>query len=111
MYGTKIVIDELFDLEEDLSKRVKSVTFSVPLEKLKTFSDFLSQKEFHERNGGPVFYLKIKDTSGYGIYRLDESPDLNIALINEAYEILKNREAICLSLSATQFEKAFGLAF
>jgi DNA polymerase-3 subunit alpha len=109
MYGTKIVIDELFDLEEDLSKRVKSVTFSVPLEKLKTFSDFLSQKEFHQRNGGPVFYLKIKDTSGYGIYRLDESPHLDVALVNEAYEILRDRESVSLSLTPTQFEKAFGL--
>jgi DNA polymerase-3 subunit alpha len=108
MYGSKIIIDELFELEDNLESVIKSVTVSVPLNLLKAFTNFLLSKEPQKTNG-PTFYLKIEDTYGYAIYKLKNSPKFSISLLNEALDILKDKNAISCSLTHTQFERAFGM--
>ncbi|MDR2340045.1 MAG: DNA polymerase III subunit alpha [Deltaproteobacteria bacterium] len=51
-YGSKVIIESLWDLEDKLADKVRSVTFTVPAGKVKAFSDFLARRKAAEREGG-----------------------------------------------------------
>jgi DNA polymerase-3 subunit alpha len=104
-YGAKIIIDELWDLEEELEERVKSVTFTLPVTKLQSFADFLEELEPAENDQGPVFHLRIKNGAGYGLYRLDPPPKLTLELCDRAEKVLGEKGAVSCSLSRPAFEK------
>jgi DNA polymerase-3 subunit alpha len=107
MYGTKVIVGELWDLEEEMASRVRSVTFSVPLDRLGAFSDFLAKQGPAANGGGPVFYLKIRDQTGYGIYQLDKSPRLSFQLLDEAAGLLPDVTSLSCSFTEAPFERAF----
>jgi DNA polymerase-3 subunit alpha len=87
--NAKVTVEDLWDLEEDLDSRVKSVEAKLPLARAPEIADFLSGQEQPPRDGfTPRFFLRIHDGSGVGTYELAKPPRLTRQLLDGGVKIL-----------------------
>ncbi|MDR2354309.1 MAG: DNA polymerase III subunit alpha [Deltaproteobacteria bacterium] len=117
-YGSaKIIVDDIWSLEEDLESRVKSVVISVKLKYLPQITDFLTNRTlFPLRPELPYYYLLIACdlpmgapgslqigslqegqahiSRGEGIYRLNQIPRLDLQFLEELTKFMGNTVSI-----------------
>ncbi|MDR2459769.1 MAG: DNA polymerase III subunit alpha [Deltaproteobacteria bacterium] len=100
--GAKIVLEEVWDLEEEIEEKIRSVIIKVPFRSLKVLIDLIkSQKLMAKKPKGPTFYLRIHDsTSGEGIFELDTTPKLTLPFITEINKVL-GQDALNFSSDAS----------
>ncbi|MDR1038017.1 MAG: DNA polymerase III subunit alpha [Deltaproteobacteria bacterium] len=102
--STKISVDDIWVMEEELDSRVQAVVISLPLAKAPELAEQLEKGELPGPDGkAPNFYLKIHVGSGEAIYRLDSPPKLSLPLIDDAVRILGAG-----SVSFSNFQNPFG---
>ena len=105
-------MNKLWDLETDLPRMLKSVTLTVSVKALPALTEFISSHT--AANGqeppgsGPAFYLRVEDSMGWGVYRLDRSPSLDLDFLRGAAELLGGPSAVAASFGQLLFERALG---
>ncbi|MDR1080228.1 MAG: DNA polymerase III subunit alpha [Deltaproteobacteria bacterium] len=87
--STKISVEDIWVMEDELDRRVQSVIVSLPLAKAPELAEYYEQGDRGLSDlRSPRFWLKIHDGSGEAIYRIERPPRLSLPLLDGTVRIL-----------------------
>jgi DNA polymerase-3 subunit alpha len=89
-FGSKIFVDQVWILEEELGKRARSVVLKSDREKLPDLRKILEGLETHPPNSPrKAFYVRINDgANGEGVYSLANPPKMTLEALGELEKVL-----------------------